>query len=197
MELRMEIVCKDFEQKPIINNKIYVDKPSDEYYIIPLNKSFELESDDEVFRLTFNNQLLWLKYSNRHKEILLKEYDFKECVLIKSEDILDIYVKINKCHDCFVKNVWQSENSSSLNKKYLNKHMLILPIIEDMFDIREYGEGIPFYQIELITNEILLKTVKNRGNNNGYVILTNNFLLNKEALFVKLSDDDYNSFIEN
>ena len=194
--MKTEIICENFEQKKIENNRIYVNDSSEEYYIIPLNKGFDMESDDKVFKLTFTNQLLWLKYSNRHKYILLKDTRFTECVLIKSEDIYDIYVKINNVHDCFRKNVWQCDNNISINKKYLNNHFLVLPIIEDMININEFGEGIPLYQIELITNEMLLKYVKDRGRNNGYIVLTNNMLLNKEALFVKLSSDDVGLFVE-
>lgn len=196
MELKIEIICKNFEQKTINNQKICVNEQTEEYYIIPLNKSYDLEYDDEICKLTFKNQLLWLKYSNHQKEILLKEYNFNECVVVKSEDILDIYVKIIDCSNCFRKNVWQSNNNVSLNKRYLGKHMLILPIIEDMIDINEFGEGIKEYQIELITNEVLLKEVKDRGNNNGYVVITNNVVLNNEALFVRLFEDDVESFLE-
>lgn len=196
IELKTEIICENFEQKPIIENKVKVDEATEEYYIIPLNKSYTMESDEKIIKLTFTNQLLWLKYSNHHQEILLKEHDFKECIVIKSEHIYDIYVKINNIHDCFRKNVWQCDNTISMNKKYLNKHIIVMPIIEDMISIKEYGEGILNYQIELITNEILLKKSKDKGNHNSYINLTNNFLLNKEALFIKLSDDDVDLFLE-
>ena len=196
MELKLEIICKNFEQKKIIDNKICTNEQSEEYYIIPLNKNFEMEYDDEVFKLTFKNQLLWLKYSNHFKNILIKEYDFNECVLIKSEDIEDIYVKLYTKKDCFLKNVWHGRNSISLNKKYLNKHMLVLPVIENMIHINEVGEGDVLYQIELITNEVLLKKVKKRSECNGHVLLTNNVLLNKDALFVELSDDEVSLFVD-
>ena len=196
MELTMQIVCTEFEQVKIKNNRIIVDEKSEEYYIIPLNKSYDMESDNEVYRLTFKNQLLLLKYSNYYKEILIKDYNFTECVLIKSEYIKDIYVKLFDIHDCFRKNIWQSNNNTSIHKKYKGKYMLILPIIEDMIHIKEYGEGIPNYQVELITNEVLLKKVGSRSNSNGYLVLTNNMLLNKEALFVKLSDSDVDTFFE-
>jgi hypothetical protein len=63
----------------IVDKKIMVDESSGEYYIVPLNKSYDLEhireddsDDDEFVKLTFKNQLLWLKYSNHKKELLLK-----------------------------------------------------------------------------------------------------------------------------
>ena len=117
MDMTTEIICKDFKHKKILENKVIVDEASEEYYIIPLSRGFDLEYDKEVYKLTFNNQLLWLKYSNHKKEILIKEKGFDECVLIKSENILDIYMNI-LCHECFKKNVWHTNYNVSLNKKY-------------------------------------------------------------------------------
>ena len=196
MELITEIICENYEQLKIKNNEIYTNEQSEEYYIVPLTKGYDLESDDDVFKLTFTNQLLWLKYSNRFGYITLKDCDYYECVLIKSDDILNIYVRINSNHECFKRNVWHCMNSVSLNKKYLGKHMLVLPIIEDMCNLDCFGEGIPFYQAQLVTNEVVLQEVKNRGNGNGYVVLTNNVNLNQEALFVVLGDDEYYDFVE-
>ena len=190
----MEIICKNFEQLNIEDNTIYVTEQSEEYYIIPLNKSYSLESDDEVMKLTFDNQLLWLKYSNHNQEIHLNEYDFTECVVIKSSYIMDIYLKIDSTN-YLKKNVWQSRNNMSLNKSYLGKYVLVIPIIENMFNVFEYGEGIRYYQMEVITNEVLMKRVRNRGNNNGYVVITNNIVQSDEALVIMLNDDDVDEFI--
>ena len=189
MKLKTEIICKNFEQMKIVDKKIYTNEQSEEYYIVPLNKSFDLEYDDEVFKLTFTNQLLWLKYSNHWGYILLKEFDFNECVVIKSEDIEDIYVQLYTDKDCFIKKVWQSRKNVSLNKKFVGKFVLVLPIIEDMIDFSRVGEG-SFYTVRMITNEILLKEVKNRGKGNGYIVIDNNVEDYGEALFVVLSDDD-------
>ena len=196
MELKTEIICKNYEQLRIKNNEIYTNEQSEEYYIIPLTKGYELEYDDEVFKLTFTNQLLWLKYSNRFGYITLKDCGYYECVLIKSDAILDIYVRINSSHECFRKNVWSSHNNVSLNKRFVGKHMLVLPIIDDMCELDCFGEGIKFYQAQLITNEIILQDVKHRGNGNGYVVITNNININQEALFVVLGDDEYYDFVE-
>lgn len=195
MELTMEIICENFEQKKISNNKVEVDEPSEEYYIIPLNKSFSMEYDDEIFKLTFKNQLLWLKYSNHSKNILIKDYNFTECVLIKSEYIYDIYLKIH-CNNLIRKNVWHSNYNINLKKKYIGKYFLAIPVIEDMISVKEYGEGISNYQIHMITNEVLLKKVDNRSDCAGNLIVTNNFRLNKEALFIRVSDDDVGLFLE-
>lgn len=199
MELKTEILCKKFEQMKIVDKKIMVDEPSGEYYIIPLNKSYDLEhirddsDDDEFVKLTFKNQLLWLKYSNHRKELLLKDYDFKECVVIRSDDILDIYV-IVVTTNCFKRNVWHSKNIS-LNKKYTGKYMLVLPIFDDMISVREYGIGIVTYQVRMITNEVLLKKVSARSEHGSNVVITNNVNLNKEALFVVVYDDDVSLFL--
>ena len=194
IDIKMEIICKNFEQLNIEDNTIYVTEQSEEYYIIPLNKSYSLESDDEVMKLTFDNQLLWLKYSNHNQEIHLNEYDFTECVVIKSSYIMDIYLKIDSTN-YLKKNVWQSRNNMSLNKSYLGKYVLVIPIIENMFNVFEYGEGIRYYQMEVITNEVLMKRVRNRGNNNGYVVITNNIVQSDEALVIMLNDDDVDEFI--
>ena len=194
MDLTMEIICYDFKQLKINNNEILTDTKGEEYYIIPISKSFSVESDDDVMKLTFKNQLLWLKYSNRFKKIHLKEFNYKECVLIKSEDVLDIYLKII-CDNYFRKNVWQTNTSVYMNKKCLNKYYLIFPIIEDMVKIYEYGEGIPICNIELITNEVLLKRVKKNGNH-GCLAITTNFLTNKDALFIRIDDDDFSKFFD-
>jgi len=200
MELKTEILCKKFEQMNIVDKKIMVDEPSGEYYIIPLNKSYDLEhireddsDDDEFVKLTFKNQLLWLKYSNHKKELLLKEYDFKECVVIRSDDILDIYVTVVTTN-CFKRNVWHS-NNISLNKKYNGKYMLVLPIFDDMISVREYGIGIVTYQVRMITNEVLLKKISARSEHGSNIVVTNNVNLNKEALFVVVYDDDVSLFL--
>lgn len=190
----MEIICTNFEQLKIDGDKIHVDEKSGEYYIIPLNKDFTMESDDEVIKLVFENQLLWLKYSNINKEILIKEFNFEEFVVIKSEEILDVYVVINTLNK-MRKNVWQSNNIVNMNKKYLNKHFICIPIITDMVDIHNFDGGVIGYQIELITNEVLLKKVKPKQNNHGYFSITNNFLLNKDALFIALNDNEVSKFI--
>ena len=195
MNLKMEIICKNFEQKPIIDNKILTDEQEEEYYIVPLNREPSMEYDDEVFKLTFENQLLWLKYSNYRKEVLVKDFKFKECVLIKSEDILDIYVKIQTTN-YQRKNVWYTNNAVNMNKVYLDKYFLIVPVIDDMISVHEWGEGICHYEFEMITNEILLKKVVSKDNNHGYVGVTNNILLNKSALFILLNDYDVSLFLE-
>lgn len=195
MEVKTEIICKNFEQMKIEDKKIYTNEQSEEYYIIPLNKNYDLEYDDEVFKLTFTNQLLWLKYSNHWGYILIKEFDFNECVVIKSEDILDIYVKLYTNKECFYKNTWQSYNIS-LSKEYVDKHLLVLPVIEDdMIKFDKVGEG-SFYLVRMITNEILLKEVKNRGKGNGYLVTNNNVMDCGKALFVVLGDDDVMLFLE-
>lgn len=193
MELKMEILCTEFKHKKILDNKIIVDEKSEEYYIVPLTKEFSVDEGEGVYKLSFKNQLLWLKYSNHNKEILINEYEFEECVLIESKNIIDIYMNLHTNH-CFRKNVWQSNNNVRLNSDYAEKHMLILPIIEDMIDIKEFGIGITNYQISMISNEILLKqTIKDE--HNCHLFITNNFLLNKDALFVKLNDNDVQDFI--
>lgn len=194
MELKLEIICKNFEHREIRDKKINVDEMDGEYYIIPVSIPYDTETDGEVYRLKFENQLLWLKYSNHKKEILLKEYNYSECVLIKSEDILDIYVHINSTN-CFRKNVWQTNNRVSLSKKYSDKYFLVLPIIEDMIDISATGEGIKYYNIDMLTNEILMKKTVNYNNHACYLFVSNNFLLNKDALFIRLNDDDVESFL--
>lgn len=195
MELKTEIICKNYEQLKIKNNKIYTNEQNEEYYIVPLTKSYDLESDDELFKLTFKNQLLWLKYSNRFGYITIKDFEFSECVIIKSEDIFDIYVKINTGHECFRKNVWHCHNNVSLNKRFLGKFILILPIINNMCNLDSFGEGVRHYQAQLITNEVVLQEVRNRGNGNGYVVLTNNVNLNQEALFVVIDKSEYYDFV--
>ena len=194
MEIKMEIICKNFEQKKIVDNKVYDVEQSEEYYVVPLNKSYDMEYDDELFKLTFENQQLWLKYSNYFNEMNLKECEYSECVIIKSEDILDIYVKIISSN-YFRKNVWASHTSVYMNKKYLSKHYLVLPIVEDMIKIKEFGEGIPIVNIEMVTNEVLLREVTPYGNH-GLLNITTNFLLNKDALFIRLDDEDVLKFIE-
>ena len=194
MELEMEIICTKFSQYDITDNEIETDEASEEYYIIPLSRDFGMGYDDKVTKLYFKNQLLLLKYSNHKGIIHLKEYDcFNQCVLIKSSDILDIYVKIDTSN-YMRKNVWQSRNIVSMNKKYLGKKFLMLPIIEDMVDIHSYGEGILRYQIHVITNEVIMKEVLSKQNNHGYLGVTNNFLLNKDALFILLYDVDVEKF---
>lgn len=195
MEIKTEIICKDFEQRKIDdNNKIYNVKKSEEYYVIPLNKSFEMEYDDTLFKLTFKNQELWLKYSNRFKELLLKTTHYTEFVLIKSKDIIDIYVKII-ADNYFRKNIWTTQTTVHMNKKYLEKHFIVIPIINDMIDIREFGEKIPILNIEMITNEVLLRKVTPYAKH-GHLSITSNFLLNKDALFIKVNDDELNKFYE-
>lgn len=194
MDLKLEIICKNFKHKRIIENKIKVNEKSEEYYIIPLNKSFNMETDGEVFKLTFNNQLLWLKYSNYYKEILIKEFNCQEYIIISSKDILDIYINIH-CNNCFKKNVWHSQYKLNLNKKYINKYFLIIPIFEDMIDIKKYGEGIENYQIHMMSNEILLKQAKKRSNSGCNLMLNNNVILNKEALLIPLNEKNMEKFI--
>lgn len=196
IDVTTEIICKNFEQRNIDvdTNKIYKVEQSEEYYIIPLNKSFDMEYDDEVFKLTFKNQQLWLKYSNHFKEVYLKECNYSECVIIKSEDILDIYVKII-ADNYFRKNIWTTQTSVYMNKKHLGKSFLMLPIIDDMIKIKEFGERICILNIEMITNEILLKKVKPLINH-GYLGITNNFLLNKDALFIRVNDDELCKFYD-
>lgn len=196
MNLKLEIICKNYKHKKIIDNNIIVKEPSEEYYIIPLTKSFEIDKYKDEYKLKFDNQLLWLKYSNHKKKILLKEYNFEEAIIINSKDILDIYVSVYSTN-FLRKNVWHTRNNVPLNKKYNGKYFLVIPIIDDMIDIHKYGEGIVHYQIHLISNEILLKKAYERSkNNNGNLIITNNCLLNKEALFIELSDNDVKSFVE-
>lgn len=185
MNLKMEIICENFEQKKIIDDKIIVDNPTEEYYVILLNKSYDLETDCEIFKLIFFNQQLLLKYSNMNNEILIKNCDFEDCVIIKSDLIKEIYVELIST-DCFRKNVWHYKNSVYMNKKYLDDYFLVIPIIDDMIDIFEYGEGIRNYQVKMITNEVLLRRVCPKGNNHGYIGVTNNVLMNKDALFVRL-----------
>ena len=188
------IICKNFKHKKSIENKIIVTEPSEEYYVIPLSKSFDMESDGEVFKLSFVNQLIWLKYSNHKKEILIKEYDYDEFIIIESKNILDIYINIHT-NRYFRKNVWHCDNAVSLNKKYLGTFFLIIPIIEDMISIKEFGEGIKNYQIHMISNEVLLKKANRRGEHGCNLIITNNFSLNKDALFVPLKDSDVELFL--
>lgn len=188
MELKTDIICKNFEQVKIDNNIIEVDEQSYEYYVIPLNKSFSMEYDDEVFKLTFINQQLWLKYSNHHKEIKLHETDYEECVLIKSEDVMDI-CSVVQCDSYVRKNTWHSLNIN-VKKKYVDEYFLVIPIIEDMIDIRKFGVGDYFYQIEVITNEVLMKKVKHRGLNGGNITINNNINLWGEALLIKLNSYD-------
>ena len=194
-ELKMEILCKNFKHKKIIENKIKVDEDKEEYYIIPLNKSFDVESYEDGHKLNFKNQLLWLKYSNRFGEILIKEFNFKDYIVIKSKDIIDIYATVLTTQ-CFKRNVWQTDNAVPLNKKYMGKYILVLPIFdEELIDIKEFGIGIINYQIHMYTNEILLKKATPRAKNSCNLIITNNVLLNKEALFVVLYDEDVSLFL--
>ena len=144
-----------------------------------------MESDDEIIKLTFVNQLLWLKYSNKDGVINLNDFDFKECVLIKSKDICDIYVVL-VTDDYFEKNVWSGRYHVGVNKKYLGEYMIVFPIIENMIKVKEI-DGL--YRIELIVNEILLKEV-HRRNNHGYVMLDVNIMLNKTALFVPVNKEN-------
>ena len=196
IEIKTNIICKDFQHKKIIDNNIIVKNESSEYYVIPLSRSFEMESDDEVIKLTFTNQLLWLLYSNHWKKILIKDTDFNfsECVIIKSEDILDIEMSINCGENFFRKNVYQSKHKPYMNKKYLDKYMLALPIFEDMININVVGVNI--VQIRLLSNEVLLRKVVDNLNGHGYYPLTSNFLLNKDALFIPVSVDDVGLFVE-
>ena len=194
IDMKTEIICTDFQHKKIIDDKIIVNEESSEYYIIPLSRSFTMESDDEVIKLTFKNQLLWLLYSNHWKEILVKDFEFSECVLIKSEDIKQIEVQILCGENYFRKNVYNSMHTSYMNKKYLGKYMLAIPIFDDMIYVNE--AGVNLVQITLLTNEILLKKVLSNTNNHGYYMITSNFLLNREALFIPVSDDDVELFIE-
>ena len=191
--IKIIITCEEYKHKKIINDKIIIDEPTEEYYIIPLTKSFNMEHDGEVFQLTFKNQLLWLKYSNHNKEILLKDNTFSECIIIKSENILDIYMKVST-NNYFRKNVWSSKNNLRLNSRYDGRTMLMIPVIDDMIKIREFGEGIvKEYQMELISNEVLVeKTISHE--HNCSLMLTNNFLLNKEAVFIRLDDESASSF---
>ena len=196
MKLKTEIICKNYEQLNIVQHKVQVNEQHEEYYIIPLNKDYDLEYDDKVMKLTFTNQLLWLKYSNSKGEILLKEYDFHECVVIKSEYILDIYVKITDCHEYIRRNIYHTRNSPSFNKVLKGKYILALPIINEMIKVKEYGLGIKEYEVEMITNEILMKKVKDRGNKNGYINITNNMMLNKEGVFLPLKEGEEDLFVE-
>ena len=194
IDIKTEVICTDFQHKKIIDNKIIVKEESSEYYIIPLNKSFTMESDDEVIKLTFKNQLLWLLYSNHWKEILVKDFEFSECVLIKSEDIKQIEVQVLCGEDYFRKNVYNSMHTVYMNKRYVNKYMLSIPIFEDMISINE--AGVNTVQINLLTNELLLRKVLSNKNNHGYYLLTSNFLLNQEALFIPVGSDDVMLFLE-
>lgn len=190
----MEIICKDFKHKKSIENKLRVQEIGEEYYIIPITRPLDMETDGEVYKLTFTNQLLWLKYSTHQKTILVNEYDYEEFILIKSENILDIYINLHT-NRCFRKNVWHTDNAVPLNKKYLDKYLLVLPIFEDAIDIKEFGEDMKYYQIHMNTNEVLLKQATSRAKNACNLIITNNVLLNKEALFVPLSDESLGLFL--
>lgn len=194
IDVKTDIICTDFQHKKIIDNKILVNEESSEYYIIPLNKSFSMESDDEVIKLTFKNQLLWLLYSNHYKEILVKDYDFSECVLIKSEDILQVEVNILCGDDYFRKNVYSSMHTIYMNKKFLGRFLLVMPIFDDMINIDEVG--VNTVQISLLTNEVLLREVLSNRNGHGYCMVTSNFLLNQEALFIPVGDVDRGLFLE-
>ena len=195
MELKCKIICEKFEQKTKIDKKIYDVEQSEEYYVIPLSKSYDVKHEDGIFELMLKNQQLLLKYSNRFGEILLKDYDYgcEEFILIKSRDIIDIYVRIIS-NNYFRRNVWQTNTVVYMNKKCVGEKYLILPIIEDMISIKEFGEGIPIINIEMITNEILLREVQ-PSEKNCYLNITNNFLLNKDALFVRLNDGDVQDFV--
>lgn len=191
IEFKTEIICNEFEQLNIVQNKIYTNEQNEEYYIIPLNKDFIMESDDEIIKLTFVNQLLWLKYSNVDGVINLNDFDFKECVLIKSKDIHDIYV-VFATDDYFRKSVWSCDYYVCVNKEYVGKYMLVFPVIEDMIKI---GDVDGFYRVEVIVNEILLKEVHKKGNQ-GYVMVDSNIMLNKSALFVPVDVDNLDLFID-
>lgn len=194
MELKLEIICKEFIHKKSINKRIIVKEENEEYYVIPLNDSFDMETDGEIYKLIFKNQLLWLKYSTKNKDIYIKEFDFKEFIVIKSEDIYDIFVNVHTTN-YFRRNVWQTSNTVPLNKKYLDKYILVLPIFEDMIDIKEFGIGIVNYQIHMNTNEILLKKATSRAKNSCNLVITNNVMLNKEALFIPLNDKSLDLFL--
>ena len=195
MELKMEIICKDFKHKKSIENKLRVQEIEEEYYIIPITRPLDMETDGEVYKLTFTNQLLWLKYSTHQKTILVNEYDYEEFILIKSKDIIDIYINLHT-NRCFRKNVWHSDNKVHLNKKYLDKYFLVLSVFEDAIDVKEFGEDLKYYQIHMNTNEVLLKKATPRAKSSGCnLIITNNMMLNKEALFVPLSDESLELFL--
>lgn len=193
MIVKMKILCEQYKHKKIMNKKIIVNEASEEYYIIPITKEFTVNTDGDIYELVFKNQLLWLKYSNYKKEIVIKEL-FTECIIIKSEDILNIEVDIT-CNNYFLKNVWQSNNNVRLNSRYDGKYMLCLPVFDDLINIHEFGVGlVKDYRILLNTNEVLLvRTVPQE--HNCSLMVSNNFLLNKEALFIRVSDDFVSDFI--
>ena len=164
-EIKTEIICKDFKQMNIIQEKIYTNEQREEYYIIPLNKKYTMEYNDEIYKLTFHNQLLWLKYSTNKKYILLNEYPYRECVIIKSKDILDIYCQI-ATDNYEIKKTWQSNNVHT-KKQNIGKHCLVISIIDEMVNVSDFGTTGRFHQIEVITNEVLLKEVKRRSENGG------------------------------
>lgn len=194
MDMKLEIICNAYKHKKAIENKIIVNEPQEEYYIIPITKKYKIHKEKDMYKLTFHNQLLWLKYSNYKKYILLKEYDFEDFIIINSKDIIDIYVEVQTTQ-CFRKNVWHTRNSVPINKKYGGKYFLIIPIFDNIIDIKKYGIGIEYYQIHLITNEVLLKKASERSKNGCNLSITNNCMLNKEALFIVLNDNDVEKFI--
>lgn len=200
MQMKMEIICKDFKHKKILPEKEYkkivVDEPSTEYYIIPLSKDFSMETDGDVFKLTFDKQLLWLKQANHTGRILLKEYGFEECVLVKPDDMVEVYVRIVS-DNMIRKNVWQSDNNVYMKKDFIGDYFLCIPVLdESLLDYHEFGEGIVDYQVRIITNEVLLKQVVRRCDSGGNLIVSNNFMLNKEALFIRVGGDEVGEFIK-
>lgn len=193
MEFEMEILCNEYKHKVLVDDYIIVDTESEEYYIIPITKEMGKLWSGEAYRLSFKNQMLWLKYSNSEGKILVKNIGFTDFIVIKSEDIIDIYMYVSTS-DYFRKNVWQSKNNVRLNKKYTDNYILCIPIIEDMINVKEFGDGVvKEYQIHMISNEaIISKTTPQSHNCN--LMVTNNFLLNKEALFICLNEKDVNKF---
>lgn len=196
MDIKLTILCKNYRHKRVINNKIIVDRPEGEYYLIPITREWSLDdSHSEYYELKFMNQQLWLKYSNRFNEIVdLKDYGYTDYIVIESEQMENIQMSIHTS-ECFCKNVWQSNIRVGINKKYTGKHLLIIPIFENLMDVTKTGEGIPDYYIRMMSNEIILREAKARSKYNTEVNITNNFLLNKEALFIPLTEQSLRKFL--
>ena len=195
MMIKTEIVCKTYKHKKLVDGKLIVSDPSEEYYIIPVNREYHCEKGRETVYLEFKNQLLWLKYSNRFNEILVDElyYGYTDFIIIKSVDIVHIEARINTTR-YFRKNVWSSDNNVRLNSRYNDSYFLVLPVIDDLINVDNFGIGIQTFQIRMITNEVrLCKPIVNE--HNCSLMIPNNYLLNKDALFIELHDGDIGSFL--
>ena len=193
MELEIEILCKEYKHKKTVDEKLIVDKELEEYYIVPLTRKPNISSNG-YYHISLKNQLLWLKYSNGSNEILLKDCGFDDYLIIRADDIIDIYMYVSTS-EYFRKNVWSSQHNVRLNNEYMDKYLLCIPIIDGMINVKEFGEGIvKEYQIHLLSNEVLLKKTIPQEHNCNFIV-TSNFLLNKEALFIPLFDGDVVSFM--